>query len=193
MAVSEYLPFATGTGADVETQTTYAGSGHQVNGFGVGVALPEQLNKVWRQASVAAAALSAAVVQTLNVDCLDDGDVPGLTNKILSMIRAVISGGLFRFQLQASSPAMVFNAGLYDCFAVNMVGNVTSGTLSGQKPGQTIEFQITQQSAGGYSFTPPAGVPMDAVDTTVNLTSIQRFSVRSDGSLQPQGGMTVQG
>lgn len=76
----DYLPFAASGIANVDTQADYAGSGYQENGFTAGStpAQSKQLNKVWRQASMIAAALANIISAKNNTNLLDDGNLDNL-------------------------------------------------------------------------------------------------------------------
>jgi hypothetical protein len=99
MATVDFLPFANdATSANVVTQAVYvAAQGPGLwgdTGFTAGIALSEQLNKVWRQSSVMTAALAQAISQTLSVDVLDSGgaaSVTALTNQIVATMAAASS------------------------------------------------------------------------------------------------------
>ncbi len=56
---NDFLPFAVGTGANVEPQASYAALTSLLqNGFTAGIVPSIQVNKVWRQSSIAAAVLA---------------------------------------------------------------------------------------------------------------------------------------
>lgn len=81
MPVNEFLPFATGSGALVQPQADYAVNPAKAQGFQAGIADPAQLNKVWRQASVIAAALAQLVANRTNQDIRDDGNIAALISQ----------------------------------------------------------------------------------------------------------------
>lgn len=85
MATSDFLPFATGVGADVQSQADYAAASSTSNGFSNGIAEPAQLNKVWRQSSFISAAIAAWLSgQGINVP--DNGDLNALVANLTSTI-----------------------------------------------------------------------------------------------------------
>lgn len=101
MAVVDYLPVATGAGADVDTQAQFVGSGYQQNGFVVGIAQPSQANKIWRQASMISAAVAKTISDLLNIDLLDDGNLPNLVANLKAALATGASGGVLT---QATRP-----------------------------------------------------------------------------------------
>lgn len=86
MAVNQFLPFATGGGANVLTPSAYAALTTLVsNGFTAGVAPSQQLNTVWRQASF----ISAGVAQLLTnagIDALDDGNLSTFVTNLSGLV-----------------------------------------------------------------------------------------------------------
>lgn len=75
MPTNELLPFATGGGANVMSQSDYAAMAARLVGFSAGTALSPQLNKAWRQAAFAAAMIGEFTADYGGADVLDDGDV----------------------------------------------------------------------------------------------------------------------
>lgn len=70
---NDFLPFATGAGANVVTQPQYAALSAVTNGFSAGIAQSAQLNKVWRQSSIMAAVLAQFIADEAAVSAIDDG------------------------------------------------------------------------------------------------------------------------
>jgi len=89
---SEFKPFAVDGGANVVTQAEYEAllAGDLLEGFEAGLARSNQMNKVWRQASVIAAAVSSAVSQVIAQNLLDNGDVAAVTAQV---VEAFTNGG----------------------------------------------------------------------------------------------------
>ena len=79
---NEFLPFATGGGANVIDQATYAASPVVPGGFASGIADSRYLNKVWRQSSFIASCLAQYMANTLGVSILDDGNVATMLTHI---------------------------------------------------------------------------------------------------------------
>lgn len=103
---NDYLPFATGGGANVISQVDWIALAARVTGFEPGLARASQANKAWRQSSVMTAAMAAAIVQIAQTDLIDDGDVAALTVKLL---RTMGSAG--RYRLTAPTAFYVATAG----------------------------------------------------------------------------------
>ncbi|NTG00120.1 hypothetical protein G6L30_08300 [Agrobacterium rhizogenes] len=86
MATNQYLPFATGGGANVLAISAYTSLAARTAGFTAGTALSVNLNTVWRQASVPAAMIGQFVGDIGGYDALDDGSVASL---LLSFERTI--------------------------------------------------------------------------------------------------------
>jgi hypothetical protein len=87
MPTVDYLPSSVAAGANVDTQSGFAGSGYQTVGFQSGLSLSKQINKVLRQASMVAAAVANFIANTLGVNVLDDGNLPNLTDNLTAAIQ----------------------------------------------------------------------------------------------------------
>jgi hypothetical protein len=73
VARNDFLPFATGAGANVVSQTDFANDPSTSNGYSSGIAQSAKVNKTWRQSSFISAALAQFVLEELNIDVLDNG------------------------------------------------------------------------------------------------------------------------
>lgn len=88
MPANDFLPFGTGGGANVLTQVEYAALTPRTAGFVAGVAQSKQLNKVWRQGSLAAYLLGQVISDYSGQDALDDGDTTKLIRQLVQALRA---------------------------------------------------------------------------------------------------------
>lgn len=87
------MPFAYLVNANIITIPEYASAPWRPGGFVQGVAISQQLNRVWHQGSMAASALAEFVMLATNQDVLDDGDMAGLADRIANAVRATGGGG----------------------------------------------------------------------------------------------------
>ena len=85
----DYLPVAIETGSNVEGQSSFAIDPIRLTGHQAGVAKSAVANKMWRQSSVMVAALANLLMEALDVDILDDGDV----NALKTRLQDVLMGG----------------------------------------------------------------------------------------------------
>jgi hypothetical protein len=97
MATTDILPFATGVGANVETQTDYAADSTTSLGFSAGTAASIKLNKVWRQSSFISAGLANFMVNR-GISVPDDGNLANLVAEFEASLDAYldksIAGGV---------------------------------------------------------------------------------------------------
>lgn len=84
-ATSDFLPFATGVGANVVSQATYAALAAVGAGYTAGIAQSAQVNKTLRQSAFMAAVIGQFLVAQ-NISAPDDGN---LTNAVTNFNNAV--------------------------------------------------------------------------------------------------------
>lgn len=88
MAKNDFLPFATANGANVLSVDEYQKLASRSNGFSAGVARSQELNTVWRQASVMSSALGQFIADRTQKDVLDDGDAKALQAGFEAAVKA---------------------------------------------------------------------------------------------------------
>ncbi|WGM02548.1 phage tail protein [Arsenophonus nasoniae] len=86
MAKNEILPFGIADGANVLPAEEYQKLTARNNGFSAGVARSQELNTVWRQASVIAHVVAQFIAEINNSDVLDDGNVDKLKAGLISAL-----------------------------------------------------------------------------------------------------------
>ena len=92
MPVNQFLPFAIDEDANVMNQADYAALVARQLGFQTGIASSEQLNKVWRQASIISTALAQFICDHQANDVLDNGEIPTLVTQLESAIQSFLGG-----------------------------------------------------------------------------------------------------
>ena len=86
---NQFLPFATGSGANVLTPADYAALTSLVaSGFTSGIAPSQQVNTPLRQSSFVASAIAQAIADQLGVAVNDDGVIANLENQFLNLFQA---------------------------------------------------------------------------------------------------------
>lgn len=78
MSTNDFLPFAAGTGANVQTQADYIASSDRTTGYVTGTASSTEVNKVLRQASLIASMVAQLIVDQTGQDAVDDGTIATL-------------------------------------------------------------------------------------------------------------------
>lgn len=146
MATNDFLPFAGGAGANVLTQAAYlAQAALRSNGFSAGTAQSAQLNKVWRQSSIMAAALAQMISDNTGADVLDDGT----TATILANLKTAVKGRLLNIQVFTSNGTYVPTPGTKSVL-VEVVGGGGGGGGAIATSGTTYS-NGTGGGAGGYA------------------------------------------
>lgn len=84
MAANNFKAFATGANANVTSQADYESLPALSGGFQSGKASSAQINKALRQSSFVTAALAQYMANKTALDVLDDGDVAGFIQKMVS-------------------------------------------------------------------------------------------------------------
>lgn len=99
--VIDFKAFATGGGANVQTQSEFASAATTTQGFQTGTAVSSHVNKVWRQSAFWGCVLATFVSNQLTIDVLDDGNVSG---KITNFQNAILQ--LTNIYAPLASPAL---------------------------------------------------------------------------------------
>ncbi|ELF8210343.1 hypothetical protein RA894_000063 [Escherichia coli] len=94
MAKNEFKPFATGSGANVTTQTDWESLPVLSAGFTSGKASSAQVNKGLRQGTAMAAAVGQFIADNSSEDVKDNGDIAGLSAQLASAVEQAATGRL---------------------------------------------------------------------------------------------------
>jgi len=92
MPINQFLPFATDVDANVMSQADYAALAARQDGFQLGVASSQQLNKVWRQSSIISTAIAQFICDNQAADVLDNGEIPALVTQLEIAIQSFLGG-----------------------------------------------------------------------------------------------------
>lgn len=84
MATNQIVPFATGSGANVQDLASFTAASSTSLGYSSGVASSAALNRTWRQSSFMAAGL-AGLLTANGFDVPDDGNLTALTNNLKNL------------------------------------------------------------------------------------------------------------
>lgn len=156
----DFLPFATGVGANVLDQADFEAASWLSSGFLAGLAQSIQLNKVWRQSSFVAAALAQLTSTTLAQDVLDNGNLPAFIAQLQAALSILASSRPARIVTVSTALALVLTD--YRVALNRTVGPAaTAVTLPNPGVNYGQSFRIGD-IAGNFStypvtVTPPAG------------------------------------
>lgn len=165
MAINNFKPFATGSGANVTAQSDYEALAALLSGFQSGKASSAQINKALRQGTVMAAMLGA-FLNDRGLDAKDDGNISTLMASFKSALTSLsdtrylgISSRLIEF-LTAGTQAQAdarYNIGCGTAATKNV------GTASDNIPDMTSFTSL--QSSSGYQKL-PGGLVLQWINTT---------------------------
>lgn len=92
MASNDFLPFATGSTANVLSQPAYAALPAVATGYQSGVAQSAALNKTWRQSSIMSAVLAQFIADRSGSNAVDDGTTATLLANLKQAVTAGYNG-----------------------------------------------------------------------------------------------------
>ena len=147
MPTNDFLPFASGAGANAISQADYLELvSLRAAGFTSGIAKSAELNKVWRQSSMMAHVLAQFISDANAVDVLDNGNAATLLAALKSVIRGSVATISASASLVASQSGMVLL-------------NATSGNV-------TVTLPAANAALGVSEFT------IRRTDATTNTAAI---------------------
>jgi hypothetical protein len=154
----DYVPFATGSGANVYAPATYQAFSVVGTGVEPGLADPQLYNTTARLASMMTAALGNFISQQLGINVLDDGNLTNLTANLTSAVSTQSS----------SRPARIVTAStalnvLATDYAVGLNRTAAPAAMVVNLPTPAVgkEFKISDLAgnfnADPITLTPPVG------------------------------------
>lgn len=121
---TDFVPFATATGANVTSQAAYLAEATTATGVTTGRASSADYNKTSRQGTFVAAGVATFIASTLSINVADDGNLSVFVSNLQSAITAVANAALTGFATVSfvnSTFATITNA--------QNAANLTTGTL----------------------------------------------------------------
>ncbi|SUI40267.1 glycine-rich domain-containing protein [Serratia marcescens] len=156
MSKNEFLPFGTAANANVLPNADYLALPARSSGFSSGVAKSEELNTVWRQASVIASAIAQFIADSSGNDVLDDGDLQTLQDSLKLALNKQAGGRLLRTSIYTKVGGIQY---------VSVDGGTATQTKSTQFTALSgtafVEIECQGGGAGG------GGVSADGVNPAV--------------------------
>ncbi len=137
MSQNQYLPFATGDGANTMTAAQYASIGPLSQGFTSGIALSIQANTLFRQLSTVAAMIGQFTADNQAADVLDNGAVATLEAQFGTALKGYLSDSSVHYGIAT---------GTGDAMAVTASPPVQTTTAGAIRTG-TLLFVLTPASA----------------------------------------------
>lgn len=167
----DYIPFATGGGANVYSPATYQALAVIATGVEPGLADPQLANTTWRLASMTSAAFANFIANQLGISVLDDGNLSALTTNFTNAVsvgsqtspsRTITSSANFNILTTDGAIAMARIAGL-----AQTIATLPAGAAIGQKfkvadvIGNFAQFKVTVAAPGGHNIAGLASVPLN--------------------------------
>jgi len=135
---NDFLPFATGGGANVLTQSQYAALNAIATGYQSGVAQSAALNKTWRQSSIMAAVLAQLINNNAGQPAVDDGTTATLLANLTTAISVI-----------ARQNPVLTDTGTANAYVVSNAAALTAyPTVSGL----TIDVAIANTNTGASTL-----------------------------------------
>ncbi|WP_408591210.1 hypothetical protein [Novosphingobium sp.] len=135
-ASTDFLPFATGAGANVVSQALYAADTAVANGFSSGIASSAKFNKVFRQASFVAAGIANWIANTLNTNVPDDGNLTTFVANLATAVKVAATSGGF----------------ITDSGSVNALVGTSSPAPAALTAGLQVAIQVANTNTGAVTF-----------------------------------------
>ena len=182
MPQNDFLPFATGAGANVENQASYAADPSTAAGFAAGIAQSQKLNKVWRQSSFVAAGVAQFIMNQAGIDVLDDGDLTGfvtkLTEALLDLNPREVLQQATTYYVNNTTGSDTFD-GLTSTTAWKTLQQAATYLMSKiDANGRLITVQVADGSYAGFALTAPIlgtefGIPVTFQGNVANPGNCQ--------------------
>lgn len=147
-ASTDFLPFATGGGANVVSQALYAADAAVSGGFSSGIAPSAKFNKVWRQSSFVAAALANWMAGALNTNIADDGNLAGFINNFEAALATLAGNYNNRTLLTLNTALTIDQAG--GLFEIDTAGIIITMPAASGNLGKT--FAIYNATSGSATI-----------------------------------------
>jgi hypothetical protein len=177
---NDFLPFATGSGANVESQSAWTSDSVVGTGFQNGIANPQQVNKALRQATTIAAMIAQFICDYAAQPALDNGSISTLEANLNVAIQAVIAAYAASHNL-ASTPWVTGNfEPLLGFTPVQQGGGASQGLnkIYLGWDGLELRLQVDATDMGGLASTSW---------TTANFEPLLNFTPVQQGGGHGQG------
>lgn len=145
---TDFVPFATGSTANVTAQATYIAEATTGTGFQPGEASSADCNKVWRQATFQAAVVATFTANQLSINVPDDGNLTNAVSNFTSALTSLTNSLLTSYATESWVTSQNYATVTYASNASNLSG----GTLDEERlPASfTVGGTIT---AGSFNST----------------------------------------
>jgi hypothetical protein len=161
---TDFLAYATGGGANVISQATYAAASYVTAGRGSGILPSNVYNKIARQGNFVAAGLAQYVANVLNINVADDGN---LANFIANLTAALaLASGTRPARIVTSSAALSILAASDYAIALNRTAAVAAMAVT-LDPATSIGQEFVLEDVQG-NLAPPNQATVSFAGGTIN-------------------------
>ncbi|MCP1120122.1 hypothetical protein [Robbsia andropogonis] len=205
MAENDFLPFATGSAANVLSQSDYAALSALASGFTSGVAKSAAVNKVLRQSSIMSAVLASFIVQNAGTDVIDDGTTATIEANLTAALNALfitpseLLTALANYAAKNGSTANRFSAANAAAAtdALNL-GQAQSGAIEAAVASGTANAIVLTRTVPVTALTDQMKVRFKAVATNtgavaLNDSGLGAKNLYGQGNVALVGGEIVSG
>lgn len=160
MSEVDYVPWATGAGANVYSPLVYQALAELATGVEPGLADPQQANTTWRLASMTSAALAQYISNELGIAVLDDGNLSAL---VANLTAAIGTGSAVRPGRIVTSSALLTMLSTDYAIGLQRTAGVAAQVVNLPTTGLQVnqEFRLDDLvgnfQAHPVTLTPPAG------------------------------------
>lgn len=154
----DYVPFATGAGANVYGPATYQALAVIATGVEPGLADPQLANTTWRLASMVTAAVANFISNALGIAVLDDGNLSGLTTNLTSAIS--VGGQSTPTRTVTSSASFTINATDYAIAMARVAGVAALTATLPATPALGQRFKVADVVGNFQAFPVTVAAPI---------------------------------
>ena len=150
MASNDFLPFAAGGSANVESQAAYAADSHLLNGLVSGIVPSNLLNKTLRQSSIISAMVAQFIADETGANSVDDGtNATLLANMKLGINNMIGATGDKIKQITATVAANALTVGLNPITLSFRSATLADGTISSVIVGSALSLTVPSTATLG--------------------------------------------
>lgn len=195
MAKNDFLPFATADGANVLSAEDYQTLRSRSNGFSAGVARSQELNTVWRQASVIAHVVAQFIADTNNSDVADDGDLDKLQAGLIQALSKNVNNTVPAASLKTAGITQLSSATDSESEtmaatpkAVKAAMDLAASSAVKSVNGKKGEVKLTAADVGALSLQGGTVNGSLKVERGINTSgNVEAWDLKANGGVYDQG------
>lgn len=171
---SDFVPWATGVGANTMSAAALAAALIRIQGAQIGIADPVTFNTILRQTSSMAAMIAKFMADYGPGDVIDNGDIANLEAQFIAALTQLISD----LVTPGTGDGLYHWGGTDSGTADNYVLAAPTPSIAALTVGTTVSFKPANNNTG---------------TTIINVAGVDKFIVRTDGSALQAGDLNSAG